>query len=214
MSSNGNYTSWAGSSDKLASSTSRYDYTRSDCSIDIARFIDICLLELSDADAAKETARREEIEESSHLRRNSEVYCTELINNRYFCEGTEHSSTYCVTECLVCTTQLNKNGPESKEVEEEDDMGTKMVLRLMLEGAETPRNDIEIAAKAISYTAKERFIRQWLKLDEPEEFGQKEDGIAGAEAEVDAGNASEFSEISPAVISAVCQNTTMSQGRM
>ncbi|KAL7266252.1 hypothetical protein RUND412_011211 [Rhizina undulata] len=44
-------TSCAGSSDQPATSPSRYDFTRPDGTIDIPRFIDIFLLELSNADA-------------------------------------------------------------------------------------------------------------------------------------------------------------------
>ncbi|KAL7274408.1 hypothetical protein RUND412_002683 [Rhizina undulata] len=77
-----------------------------------------------------------------------------------------------------------------------------------------PGKDIALAPKAFSYTAKALYIRQWLGIEEPEMFEAKEEDLAGAEAEVDSGNASEFSEISPVVAWAVWQNSMLSRERI
>ncbi|KAL7274407.1 hypothetical protein RUND412_002682 [Rhizina undulata] len=73
-----------------------------------------------------------------------------------------------------------------------------------------PGKDIALAPKAFSYTAKALYIRQWLGIEEPEMFEAIEEILAGAEAEVDYGNASKFSEISLVVAWAVWQNFTSS----
>ncbi|KAL7272020.1 hypothetical protein RUND412_005190 [Rhizina undulata] len=109
-----------------------------------------------------------------------------------------------------------KRLPEDKNLKraEENDEGTIMGLSLMLKGSEKHGKDIKIATKGISYTAKECYIRQWLGVEEPETFEAREEGLAGAEAEVDSGNASEFSEIPPVVVWVVWQNSRLSRERM
>ncbi|KAL7273969.1 hypothetical protein RUND412_003150 [Rhizina undulata] len=70
--------------------------------------------------------------------------------------------------------------------------------------------DVEPTTKASSYTAKYRYIRQWLGIEEPETFEAREEGLEGAETKADSGNVSEFSEVSPVVAWAVWQNSRSS----